>query len=161
MPTATYTPLANVTLASATSTVTFSSIPATYRDLVVVVNGGATTNGNVRIALNSDTNDSNFSMVYMDNAGTGSFASGNASARLLNFNGFMENNLNTNYLVQIMDYSTTNKHKTYLSRSNNAANGVAAIVGRWSNTSAVTSLGIISQGSFIASTTFNLYGIIA
>ncbi len=159
MPTPTYTPLATVTLGTTASSVTFSSIPATYRDLIVVVTGGASGTGNVRISLNADTTNANFSAVYMDQTGSETFVAGDWRARLLNNFGFMTNDLNTNYLVQIMDYSATDKHKTYLSRSNNAANGVTALAGRWANTSAVTSVAIISQGSFIASTTFNLFGI--
>jgi len=39
----TYTPIASVTLSSAQASVTFSSIPQTYTDLVLVVNGSTAT----------------------------------------------------------------------------------------------------------------------
>jgi hypothetical protein len=161
MPTGTYTPLANVTLGSSAASVTFSSIPATYRDLIVVVNGGG--GDNVFLAINGDTTDANYSAVQM--SGSGSVADGGAVPsfynRILNNWGFMTNNLNTNYIVQFMDYSATDKHKTYLSRSNNAANGMTALAGRRANTAAITSVGILSSASFLTGSTFALYGVIA
>ena len=39
MPTPTYTPLATVTLGTSAASVTFSSIPATYRDLILIFDG--------------------------------------------------------------------------------------------------------------------------
>jgi hypothetical protein len=65
MPTPTYTPLATVTLASTASSVTFSSIPATYRDLVVVHNNFGTVNNdaNSNFRFNGDSG-SNYSRVY-------------------------------------------------------------------------------------------------
>jgi hypothetical protein len=61
-----------------------------------------------------------------------------------------------------MDYSATDKHKTYLSRSNNADNGTTALTGRWANTSAITTVAISSQtGSIRTGTSISLYGIVA
>ena len=165
MPTPTYTPLATVTLGSSASSVTFSSIPTdgTYRDLVLVTKGGG--GANVFVSINGDTTNSNYSAVQM--SGTGSVAVGalptpdTAQARFLNYYGFMTADLNTVIITQFMDYSATDKHKTYLSRSNNAANGVAALAGRRANTEAITSIAIISDGSFLTGSTFNLFGIAA
>ena len=55
----TYQPIASVTLSSAQSSVTFSGIPQTYTDLVVVVSGyySGTTYGSFQ--LNGDSNSSN------------------------------------------------------------------------------------------------------
>ena len=55
MPTPTYTPLANVTLGAAASSVTVGSIPATYRDVICVVVAEGSTTLQGRIRLNSDT----------------------------------------------------------------------------------------------------------
>jgi hypothetical protein len=65
MPTPTYIPLATVTLGSADSSVTFSSIPATYRDLILVLNGTRSTTSGVRARANADAG-ANYPMVYMD-----------------------------------------------------------------------------------------------
>ena len=158
MPTPTYIALGNTTIAIATGSITFSSIPATYRDLIVVVQGGG--GANLRIGVNGDTTNTNFSGIRMDQTGSSNLTGG--EARLLNYYGFMEAaNLNTSYVVQVMDYSATDKHKTYFSRSNNPANGVSAIVGRWANTSAITSVSLISESTFLAGSTLAIYGVIS
>jgi hypothetical protein len=64
MPTPTYTPLANVTLGATAATVTFGSIPATMRDLVVIVNGTTSSNVFTGLRFNSDSG-SNYTFVRM------------------------------------------------------------------------------------------------
>ena len=156
MPTPTYTPLANVTLASAASSVTFSSIPATYRDLILVVNGNTTDNQFTGFQFNTDSG-SNYSFVRMfsgpssssDTRTYGLLTSGNPSLTL-------------NAIAQIMDYSATDKHKTVLVRSNIPADNVAAHAVRWANTSAITSLAVEAiSTTWAVGTTINLYGVIA
>jgi hypothetical protein len=166
MPTSTYKALATVTLGSSAATVTFGSIPATYRDLVVVLSGGivGVSDTNIFVAYNSDTTNANYRAVQM--SGTGSATDGAAIsstlARILNYYGYATQDLNTNIIIQILDYSATDKHKTYLSRANNAGNGTAALVGRWGNTSAITTVEISSQaGSIRTGTTISLYGIVS
>jgi hypothetical protein len=39
---ATYTPIASITLGATATSVTFSSIPSTYTDLILVMNGSST-----------------------------------------------------------------------------------------------------------------------
>jgi hypothetical protein len=159
MPTPTYTPLATVTLGTTAASVTFSSIPATYRDLILVYNGTVNVGTDARVRLNGDSG-SNYSWVAMFGNGstTGSPSSGSATGMTLGYPGTGL----TNIICQIMDYSATDKHKTALSRSSNAAVVVSAHAGRWANTAAVTSLGIESiDVTFQSGSTFNLYGVIA
>jgi hypothetical protein len=57
MPTPTYTPLATVTLGTTAASVTFSSIPATYRDLIFVLSGlGGSANITLRYNGDSGSN---------------------------------------------------------------------------------------------------------
>jgi hypothetical protein len=156
MPTPTYTPLATVTLGSAASSVTFSSIPATYRDLIVVFNGTVSTANDYYLTLNGDT--SNYSMVRM--LGTGAAASSmSASTREVGVAYTTQGNI----ITQIMDYSATDKHKTTLSRSNYPDQNLLAYASRWASTAAVTSVGftIVGGHNFQTGATFNLYGVIA
>jgi hypothetical protein len=167
MPTPTYTPLANITLGSAAATVTFGSIPATYRDLVVIFTGTTVTTTNYTvIRLNGDTG-ANYSAQAM----SFSVSTGNAAAGT-NPNG--TSSINSNYNTQphstnriqttlnIMDYSATDKHKTILVRSGQAAAGTDAFANRWANTAAVTSISFAPNGqSWAAGATFALYGIVA
>jgi hypothetical protein len=154
-----YIALATTTLSSAVSSVTFSSIPATYRDLVVVINGGVVSGGhNVLISFNGDTA-ANYTAVQM--SGTGSAPDGSAAfGRLLNYFGFFTGDLNSMIKAEVFDYAQTDKHKTYLSRASSAGNGVAAVAGRWANTNAITTVALNSSGStFRIGTTFSLYGV--
>ncbi len=58
---ATYTPIASATLAASTSSITFSSIPATYTDIVVVINDiNSTGSFDTNIRFNGDSG-SNYS----------------------------------------------------------------------------------------------------
>jgi hypothetical protein len=165
MPTPTYTPLATVTLGSAASSVTFSSIPATYRDLILVANPKATAAvNNLRLQFNGDTA-SNYTGVVMRGDGTtaASFNRGAAGGMELDlFGNGVETNLEQIYNVQIMDYSATDKHKTVLSRFNDASQSTGAFASRWASTSAVTQIVLYITGTtFAAGSNFSLYGVIA
>lgn len=158
MPTPTYTPLATVTLGSSASSVTFSSIPATYRDLRIMIAG--TTSGGVNTVLrfNGDTG-SNYTGVLM--YGTGSSAvSGTFGAGSFAYFGALWTTQGNTY-ADIMDYSATDKHKTLISRYNSAANEAGAMASRWANTAAITSVTVLtaSAATYAAGTTLNLYGI--
>jgi hypothetical protein len=161
MPTPTYTPLATVTLGTASASVTFSSIPATYRDLILVFRGTLTTAtfNELELRINGDTG-SNYTRIvaFGDGSGTGSLTD------VFNSYRFSYGN-NTNpftSIVQFMDYSATDKHKTALSRSSTAANIVFASATRWANTAAVNTIRLApNSGSFATGCTFALYGIVA
>ena len=160
MPTPTYTPLATVTLGSTASSVTFSSIPATYRDLIVVWDGTISSPSSTTISFrfNGDTG-ANYSSVYM----FGSGASTASGTNLPNGMAFQQGAGGViNAIATVMDYSATDKHKTWLSRSNSTADLVMAWAGRWANTAAITSVALIpSSSTFASGNTFSLYGVIA
>ena len=159
MPTPTYTPLATVTLASSASSVTFSNIPATYRDLILIFNGtGSGTTGNLRMTFNGSTL-SNFTDVRMYNFNNSSGSDTTGGDSLVSLGAI--NNRQAS-VVQIMDYSATDKHKTYLFRGGATAVGVGASINRWANTAAITSIVLVNTaGTIDAGATLNLYGVIA
>lgn len=165
MPTDTYQPLANITLGSSSSSVTFSSIPATYRDLVLVVNGSPTTTAYPSIVgrLNGDTG-SNYTAIKMSSDGASGSSSLITSSDLRIANDFGAGNSTTGRFVivaTLMDYSATDKHKTLLSRSGSTSPaGTEALAARWANTAAVTSFQVfVGVSAFAAGSTFALYGI--
>jgi hypothetical protein len=64
-------------------------------------------------------------------------------------------------ILQIMDYSATDKHKSALTRTTHTSQSVVeALASRWANTAAITSLAV-SGGTFNVGSTFALYGIVA
>jgi hypothetical protein len=156
MPTPTYTPLANVTLGSTASSVTFSSIPVTYRDLILVINGTTNTATGVTATHNGDTTAANYTLVNMAGNSNNTTSSGTAS----NSNLISMYTTRSMGIIQFLDYSATDKHKTALSRSDNAANDAYAQARRWANANAITSIAIGAYGNtFQTGSTFALYGI--
>jgi hypothetical protein len=163
MPTPTYTPLATVTLGASASSVTFSSIPATYRDLIIVATP-ISTSGVSETALRFNTDSgNNYNRVLMFGTGstTGSFANTGVS-----YIGFVDafTSVGNIGIAQVMDYSATDKHKTVIARKNEPTDALAAIAGRWANTAAITTVSLTALGGgnqFATGSTFSLYGVIA
>ena len=158
MPVSTYVALATTTLGATASSVTFGSIPTSYRDLVLVINIAATMNAGSVLTLNSDTSIANYSRVVAFGTGssTGSNTySGTGPAR--DVGAFRSNATN---IMQFMDSSATDKHKTILTRASNTSDEVAMLASRYASSSAITSIEIApDSGSFTAGSTFSLYGI--
>lgn len=155
MPTPTYIPLATVTLAGTATSVTFSSIPATYRDLVLVVNGSASGLTDITWRANGDTGN-NYAYVQMGNSGSSTFSNASSSENQAKIGNFGTGQ--STGLLQIMDYSATDKHKTALGRGNDTGSNLSVISTRWANTDAITSV-IIGGATYNSGTTFSLYGI--
>jgi hypothetical protein len=156
VPTNTYTALATVTLGGSDAEIIFGSIPTTYRDLVLVVDGTASSGQDILIKFNGDA--SNYSRVYAYGPGSGT----NSNADSSNGWGVIRTSA-SNTIMHILDYSATNKHKQVLSRLNGASDyGVAMIAGRWASTTAINSItAYVGSGTFSTGTTFSLYGVIA
>lgn len=162
MPTPTYTPLANLTLGASASSITFGSIPATYRDLILVVQGTTTVNADARLRINGDTGTGYEHQRMSGNGTTATAASASLSSgsRLTEIVNFQSTNL-TQLIVNIMDYSATDKHKTILSRADRAGGGTEAHANRWPNTAAITNLVLYTAASWQSGTTVALYGIVS
>lgn len=149
MVTQTHISLATVTLTSADSEIVFSSIPATYRDLILVVAGTSNSAGRAFfVELNGDTGNQvaqyiNQSSAYSD---TDFY--------------IISNTTEFNAIVQIMDYSATNKHKVMLLRNSSADTDSWAGAGRWTSTAAVNSVRITRAGyNLQTGTRLSLYGV--
>jgi hypothetical protein len=161
MPTSTYTPLATVTLGGSDSSITFSSIPATYRDLIMVINGSTTANADFGLRFNGDSG-ANYSFVYIGGAGSTSVSGASASETQVVLDAYFWRSSERGLVVaQIMDYSATDKHKTVLSRNNVGNAGVDAFANRWANTAAINSILLFTGQAFATGTTISLYGVIA
>jgi hypothetical protein len=164
----TYTPIATTTLGSAAASYTFSSIPSTYTDLLLVVAGTVSVNGeNILTQYNGDTG-SNYSFTYI--YGTGSTAASgrqsNRSAANANYQTAFSSSEQSNVIVQVQNYSNSTTFKTALSRNNNANGsslpGTEALVSLWRNTAAITSILVkAGSGNLNSGMSLTLYGIAA
>lgn len=152
------TALATITLQEASSTVTFSGIPNTYRDLILVSNLNGTVSGQVTLlGLNGVTSGS---MVGMrgSSLGVASYTSPNI---LLSYAGGTTSTFETS-VATIFDYAQTDKHKTILVRVDNVTSKTETMANRWASLNAVNSLTIsLGSGNIVAGSTFALFGRIA
>lgn len=156
----TYEPIASVTLGSAVATFSFTAIPATFTDLILVGNWKASGAASMEITINSDSS-TNYSITYM--SGNGSTAS---SARALNGN-FINSNIygptNNDVVGEIsfMSYANTSIYKTVLLSGGSANQIVNRHVALWRSTAAINSLSfsIFSGVTYSTGSTFSLYGI--
>jgi hypothetical protein len=161
-----YFPLGAVTVGSAgAASVTFSSIPATYthlqvRCLVKSTTAGSTfENGNMTINSNTMTRRH---FLYGDGA---SIASGSSTTNLAIINvpaaGFT--NIFSSAIIDILDYTNTNKNKTIRSLTGVDTNGsgeLALYSALYAvNTNAITSLTFSTSNNLAQYSQFALYGI--
>ncbi len=170
----TYTTIATTTLASNQGTVTFSSIPSTYTDLVLVINGGYVDNGfafGIRVGNGSVDSGANYSFTFLK--GNGSVSS---SGRGSNFTLGLAteqgiNNLSNAAIVNFMGYSNTSAFKTWVTRGGSSGDNANSTVSLWRSTSAINTIAIsesgtggsgsFNYGNMLAGSTFTLYGISA
>ena len=158
---ATYTPIATQTLGSTASTVTFSSIPSTYTDLVIISAAKSTgSTESIMLRFNGDSGN-NYSFTYLFGTGTAA-NSGRQSNLSFALGGFASQNYQAN-IVNIMNYADTTTYNTSLERRNDASTQVFQSVSLWRNTAAITSLTLQPENgqSFASGSTFTLYGIAA
>lgn len=160
----TYTPIATQTLSTATANVTFSSISASYTDLVLVAMPIKSSNGgDMLLQVNSSTSGTLYSFTTV--MGTGTAA---ASTRVTGLNYLYTDyyaglsTAPTPHVINFMNYSNATTFKTILMRANNAALGVDAIVGLWRSTAAINEIKVFPTGgaNFEPGSTFTLYGIL-
>jgi hypothetical protein len=159
-----YFPLGVVTVGSATaSTITFSSIPSTYTHLqlraIAMNTSGAAF---IKWKFNSDSTGGNYYYHRFTGSGTGSPAS---YASTVDGSGLPLTTAYPSYfggiVVDILDYSNTNKYKVFRCFSGWDGNGSGEInytSGLWQSTSAITNIEL-TLSSFAAGTSFALYGI--
>ena len=158
----TYEPIASQTLGSDTSSVTFSSIPGTYTDLVLVMVASSTHTGvtDFRVRFNSSST-ANYSRTRLTGDGSSATSTRDTDGSYGYFGHL--NNSTTNFSVsrtQIMSYANTNVFTTTLVESAEAGTRVQREVGLWRVTDAITSILIIAgAGNLRLGSTFALYGI--
>jgi hypothetical protein len=165
MPTQTYTPIARQVLASASTTVTFSTIPGDYTDLELVASVQASASGQ---GLTMQFNNDNGTGSLYSNTGLRANGSTAVSFRQTSNTNILLSNIAEPptsgsfglYNAKFLNYANANVFKTTLVRSNSAAFATEMFADLWRNTNAITSIKItISGGNIAAGSTFTLYGI--
>jgi hypothetical protein len=158
--------IATTTLGSSQATVTFSVIPQIYKHLQIRWNGGITTSDSWYYQLNGDTA-SNYSRHTFRGSSGGIDVYANANIDK-GFGGFITagTNLFASGVMDILDYTNTNKYKTVRNMCASNANGSGFIhfdSTNWRNTNAVTSITLRADAngySWKQYSSFALYGIV-
>jgi hypothetical protein len=162
----TYQPITTNTLGSSAASITFSSIPATYTDLRIVLIATADAGTAPMIQLNGDTA-ANYSGVFIAGSGTtgSSTTTGANDSRIRSAyqaTAGMSSTIPHIYTFELFSYAgSTNKTVlTSSSEDNNGSGYVGRGVGLWRSTSAITSILVSGAGAnFLSGTVATLYGI--
>lgn len=159
----TYEKIASTTLGSAASTITLSSIPATYTDLRIVLANAFTSYAldTVKIQFNGDTA-TNYSATQLmsDGASVSSSRQSSVSSGILGRAGY-QSTRPAMITADIFSYAGST-YKTYLSNSAADQNGSGEVltqVGLWRSTSAITSVTLMNV-TFQAGAIVTIYGIL-
>ena len=161
----TYEPIATYTSGSSFSNYTFTSIPSTFTDLILVGNFGTTSGGaNIALQVGNGSIDtgSNYSFTYVNGDGS-TAATGRASNSAqvyIDYSAYAGSSINATYIWQIQNYASTSVYKSISGRANTASVGTNATAGVWRSTSAINQIKVDQQStSFLANSRFTLYGI--
>ena len=163
----TYEPIATTTGSGNPSSITFSSIPSTYTDLVIVmqVRSTGSSYSQTRIRYNGDSGSNYSGTIILGNGSSAStYRETNATEMVVSYDALSTSTSNyfSPTIVNVMNYANTTTYKTLLARSSNATSSgnVMADVFLWRNTAAITSITIsTATHTFDTGCTFTLYGI--
>jgi len=158
----TYEPIATTTLGSNQTSVSFTSIPSTYTDIVIITNVSGN-DGAICIRFNNDTG-SNYSNINV--RGNGTTATSIRSTNATYINGTSNLSVTAGSLQtaiwNIQNYSNTTTNKTIVFRDGMSTHITGATAGLWRNTAAINRIDLSPEfGSqvFYTGSTFTLYGI--
>lgn len=160
----TYDPIATTTLGSAAASITFSSIAATYTDLILVATGVTTDNAvAIFLRFNSDTS-SVYSQTRVGGDGSTASSGQNTALSFLSATGFSgsSSTIPSTRTINVFSYAGSTFKTTlgFVSEDKNGSGAVTNAVGLWRNTAAITSISLTpSSGNLATGYTATLYGV--
>jgi hypothetical protein len=172
-PSGAYDSIATATVGTS-GVVEFTSIPSTYKHLQIrAINRNDSGSTNVSDLLmrlgsaNSPDTGTNYSQHQLTGDGATASAGGSASTSSIYVAPSPRNGNGASifgvFVLDILDYTDTNKYKTVRCLSGDNRNGSGDVVftsGNWRNTAAINYVRLyISSVSFVSGTEFALYGI--
>ena len=156
---ATYEPIITTTLTSSVTSFTITSIPATYTDLVLVIDGSpisGSANMDSNWQVNGDTSSSYSDVRLINNY---SDTNGNSTSSRC---GTPHSTYRWQTILHFFDYANTNINKVTLARTNVPGWGVEFYAGCYRGLSAINSITILTgqpPRTYTSGTTATLYGI--
>jgi hypothetical protein len=161
--TTSYESIATANGTGSSGTISFTSIPSTYKHLQLRIYGGvattATSSSNIR--FNNDTTDANYACHFLYGNGASATAGGGTSTPYgIYVNGISSAPSAT--IIDILDYTNTSKNKTTRVLNGYDANGsgvVNLLSNLWLNTAAINRVDIVASQNWGTYSSFALYGI--
>ncbi len=166
-----YDSLATVILSTATSSITFSGIPTGYKHLQVRAIARSTdASGNVQgdFYVNGINTGSNYAFHHLETSGSGTVGSTGYPDSVTSYwqrlpGAGSTANVFGVYIFDFLDYSNTNKFKTFRQLGGFDANGsgqIFMVSNLFKSTAPITSMTFYSNtGNLAANTHFALYGV--
>jgi hypothetical protein len=149
------------------STITFSSIPATYKHLQIRGIGRGTVGANVTMYFNGDTNASNYTSHYLESNMTTVYG---GRINFGSYNGIFALSIQTTAsrfgcgIIDIFNYTSTDRYKVAKTQNINDIGTASSLMnyngGYWTSLNAITSITLDpTAGSFEQYSSYALYGI--
>ena len=165
-----YESIATATGTGSSGTITFTSIPSTYQHLQIrfIARGTiADVNADIYCYLNADTNQANYARHNLRGNGASATAGGSAASALPIAGDITGSTAAASIygtgVIDILDYTDTNKYKTVRSLTGEDRNGAGSIYlfsNLYMQTTAISSISIVVQSAnFATNSQFALYGI--
>jgi hypothetical protein len=162
----TYTPIQSTTLASGNTGVTFSSIPSTYTDLIIVASvvPSSSINLNYQVgngSLDTGTNYS-YNRLYGDKTTATADRGATTANSLGNWGVATSSSTRTILITHFQNYANTSSHKIFLtSVADSTFDYVGLVTSLWRSNSAIDIIKLNASGNMSAGTVVTLYGIAA
>jgi len=149
---------------SSTGSHTFTSIPGTYSQLMLVVSGGASATDALLLQINGDSGTSSYgtSGIYNNTSSSVTTYANGSYAQMLVQQSFPQSPHSSTVVCYLGNYTSTSFYKTATctGQGYGSFNTTTTGGGEWLNTSAVTSLtAALFSSNFTAGTTLTLYGV--
>lgn len=166
-----YESIQTIPITTTTASITFSSIPSTYKHLQIrwiARDNRAATSNNIYWQVGNGSADSgaNYSWHLLRGNGSGTVAAGSANANYMLLDETSASAGSNTFgagVIDILDYADTNKYKTFRTLNgwdNNGSGEIDLWSGSWRNTAAINTIYLYpNSGSFVQYSSFALYGI--
>jgi hypothetical protein len=143
----TYEAIATYTVPdTSTITVTFSSIPSTYTDLVMVcyLPSKSSSSETMLVRVNGDTG-ANYSTTRIEGTGSSAISGRVTGSTYAGVSGGGTDTTGLNIIINFQNYANTTTYKTFINRFNQTATSTSAAVNLWRSTAAINS--VLIQGT--------------
>ncbi len=154
----TYDAIAAATLTTDSASVTFSSIPDNYTDLVLMANVRGTALAYPRVLMNGSGAD--LSRIGVTGSGSTTASARASDNYIVNTAYWNTSDFAFMTTTTILNYASTVTFKPMITTVGNASVAVELVVNSWRSASALTSVQYYaSSGNMAAGSTFQLFGV--